>query len=93
LTSKADVDAAFPGGGAPTELDSVDFAVDRVVLGSSNPALQFAVDDGTDLVAADEAFCQGMAPSCVVYVVKGTLRNTLRVVHCPYQGPDPCLAP
>ncbi len=93
LTSEAAVDAAFPGVGVPTELEDIDFAVDRVVMGSSNPALQFVVDDGTDLVLADELFCQGMAPSCVAYVVRGTQRNTLRVLHCPYRGPDPCLVP
>jgi hypothetical protein len=71
----------------------VDFAVDRVVLGASNPTLVFAVDDGDRLVVGEETLCQGAAPRCVAYVVHGTARDSLRVAACPYLGPEPCLAP
>jgi hypothetical protein len=93
LRSGADVAAAFPGGDAPEEVAGADFAVDRVVLALSNPALRFAVDDGVDLVIGEELLCQGAAPSCMAFVVHGTTRDTLRLVSCPYLGPDPCLAP
>ncbi len=92
LTSMDDVTAAFPAG-APAELDGIDFSADRVILGSSNPVIRFVVDDGTDLVAGEESLCQGVAPSCVAYVVRGTTRDSVRSVTCPYRGPDPCLAP
>ena len=93
LRSGADVALAFPAGDAPAEVASADFAVDRVVLGLSNPALRFAVDDGVDLVIGEELLCQGAAPSCMAFVIHGTTRDTLRVASCPYRGPDPCLAP
>jgi len=92
ITSTAELDAQF-GGSPPTELANVDFTVDRIFLGSSNPLVEFAVDDGTDLVVGQEPLCQGIAPSCIAYVVHGTTRDTVAVIDCPYRGPDPCLAP
>jgi hypothetical protein len=93
LTSSADVAVAFPDGDAPQPITDTDFAVDRIVLGSSNPSLRFAVDDGTRLVVGEEPLCQGAAPGGVAYIVRGTTRNQLEVVACPYRGPEPCLAP
>jgi hypothetical protein len=93
LASAADVASAFPNGDAPQEVMDVDFAVDRVVLGLSNPAIRFIVDDGTQLVIGEEPLCQGAAPSCHAHVAHGTTRTTAIVNPCPYRGPDPCLAP
>jgi hypothetical protein len=93
LASTADVADAFPGDTAPEAVQAVDFAVDRVVLGSSNPVLRFAVDDGNVLAIGEEPLCQGVAPTCVAYIVRGTTRDTLAPHACPYTGPDPCLAP
>lgn len=93
LTSSADVAAAFPGSTPPADLASVDFSVDRVVLAASNPAVEFAVDDGTTLVVGEQGFCQGVAPYCVGYIVHNTVRSTLQVASCPYVGPMPCNAP
>ena len=93
LASSADVMAAFPAGDAPPEVGNADFSVDRVVLASSNPAIEFAVDDGAQLVVGEEMLCQGVAPQCQAYIVHGTTRTMLAVATCPYTGPDPCLAP
>ena len=93
LTSSADVALAFPNGDAPQEVAQADFNVDRVFLSSSNPAVMFVVDDGTQLQVGEEQFCQGAAPRCTAHVVHATTRNTFRQVSCPYTGPDPCLAP
>lgn len=93
LTSMGDVDREFPMGSAPAELAGVDFAVDRVIVGCSNPGLQFVVDDGAQLVAGEESFCEGAAPTRVVNIVRATTRSMLRSVTCPYRGPTPCLAP
>jgi len=92
ITSAAELDTQF-GGSPPSELAAVDFTVDRIFLGSSNPIVQFAVDDGTDVVVGQEPLCQGIAPSCVAYVLHGTTRDSVSVIDCPYRGPDPCLAP
>ena len=93
LASSADVMAAFPGGSAPAAVKATDFSVDRIVLGTSNPALEFAVDDGAQLVVGDEMLCQGVAPQCTAYIIHGTTRATFRVATCPYTGPNPCTAP
>lgn len=93
LASSADVMAAFPGGNAPAEVTSTNFSVDRIVLGTSNPALEFAVDDGTQLVVGDEMLCQGVAPQCTAYIVHGTTRGSFRIAMCPYTGPNPCNVP
>jgi hypothetical protein len=93
LTSSADVALAFPNGDAPPEVAQADFNVDRVFLSSSNPAVMFVVDDGTQLQVGEEQLCQGAAPRCTAHVVHATTRNTFRQVSCPYTGPDPCLAP
>ncbi len=93
LTSVGDVDREFPMGSAPAALAGVDFALDRVIVGCSNPTLQFVVDDGTELVAGEEMLCQGRAPAPVAYIVRATTRSMLRSVTCPYRGPTPCLAP
>jgi hypothetical protein len=92
LSSQAAFDARF-GGFPPVSLPPIDFAVDRVLLSSSNPIVRFAVDDGSAVVVAEEELCQGIAPSCVVHVLRGTVRSTVDVLTCPYRGPDPCLAP
>ena len=93
VRGSADVTAAFPAGDAPVAVASVDFTVDRVVLALSNPAIEFAVDDGAALVVGEEQLCQGVAPRCSAYVVHGTTRDTLDVQACPYTGPEPCTAP
>ena len=93
LASAADRTAAFPNNDAPAQVKAVDFAVDRVVIGASNPVVQFAVDDGAAIVVGEEQLCQGAAPSCTAHIVRGTVRNSLAVDTCPYRGPDPCLAP
>jgi hypothetical protein len=93
LASSADVAAAFPGGDAPPEVMNANFSADRIVLGISNPALEFAVDDGAQLVVGDEMWCQGAAPECTAYIIHGTTRPTFRIAACPYTGPDPCLVP
>ena len=93
LTSAADVAAAFPNGDAPPGVANADFTIDRIVLQLSNPALEFAIDDGARLVVGIEPLCQGAAPSCVAYTIHGTTRASLEVSACPYRGPDPCLAP
>jgi len=93
LASTADVANAFPNNDAPSEVMNTDFSRDRVVLGTSNPVIEFAVDDGTGIVVGEEQLCQGIAPSCMAYIVHGTTKTTLSVIACPYTGPDPCLAP
>jgi len=93
LTSSADVALAFPNGNAPQEVAQADFNVDRVLLSSSNPAVMFVVDDGSQLQVGEEQLCQGAAPQCMAHVLHATIRNTFRAVSCPYTGPDPCLAP
>jgi len=93
LTSAEDVRDAFPAGNAPPEVQNADFTRDRVLLWSSNPRIEFVVDDGQELVAGEEMFCQGAAPWCMAHIIQGTTRNTLRMVECPYKGPNPCLAP
>jgi hypothetical protein len=93
ITTQGQLDAEF-GGTPPTELDDVDFALDRIVLGSSNPVLRFAVEaTAGDLFVGEEPLCQGIAPSCVAYVLRDVTSDVLTVIGCPYNGPDPCLAP
>lgn len=93
VTTSAQLATEF-GGTPPPELDDVDFAVDRIVLGSSNPTLRFVVQAAPgDLFAGEEPLCQGIAPSCVAYVLRGVASDVLTVIGCPYTGPDPCLAP
>jgi hypothetical protein len=91
IRSSAELAAAVQN--PPPELTAVDFAVDRVVLGATNPTIRFVVDSGTDLVVGEEPLCQGIAPQCVAVIVRATLRDALRVADCPYRGPDPCNAP
>lgn len=93
LAGADDVAAAFPQQDEPPALDAVDFSTDRVVLSLSNPQIEFAVDDGAELVVGEEQLCQGVAPTCVAYVVHGVTRGTLAIDSCPYTGPDPCTAP
>lgn len=93
LSSAADVADAFPNDDAPSEVAGADFAVDRVVLASSNPMIQFVVDDGEQLVLGEELLCRGAAPSCMAYLIAGTTRTAAVIDECPYRGPDPCLAP
>jgi hypothetical protein len=93
LTSSVDVGNAFSKNEAPAQLKSIDFTVDRIVLGSSNPSVRFAVDDGLRIVVGQVLLCQGVAPECMAYVVRGSTRNELLVDECPYAGSSPCLAP
>jgi hypothetical protein len=80
--------------GVVSDLDDVDFAIDRVVLGISNPVLRFATLATTgELFVGEEPLCQGIAPSCVAYVLRDVTSDVLTVIGCPYNGPDPCLAP
>src|SRR5262249_60304959 len=79
LASSADVAAAFPANDAPPEVMNANFSADRIVLGSSNPALDFAVDDGAQLVVGNEMLCQGAAPVCTAYIIHGTTRATFRI--------------
>ena len=92
LSSQAELDARF-GGFPPVSLPPIDFAVDRVLLSSSNPVVRFAVDDGATIVVAEEQLCQGIAPSCAIHILRGTVQDTVDTLTCPYRGPDPCLAP
>src|SRR5262249_2424548 len=90
LTSAADVQDAFPRG-ASSEIANIDFTQDRVLLWSSNPGVEFVVDDGRELVVAEAMFCQGEGPTCTAHVLHDTTRNALRTIECPYKGPNPCL--
>jgi hypothetical protein len=93
LASAADVASAFPMGNAPPEVANADFATDRIVVASSNPAIEFAVDDGSMLVVGEEQLCQGVAPQCTAYIIHGTTRSAFVVAQCPYTGPNPCDVP
>jgi hypothetical protein len=77
------------GGQPPAELAGVDFTVDRIVLGWTNPAIKFVVDDGTQLVVGQQGSCDGGTPRCVALVVRST-RDTMTVDSCPYIGSNPC---
>jgi hypothetical protein len=91
ITTRAELDEVF-GANVPAELANVDFAVDRVVLGMTNPSIRFVVDDGVRLVVGEQPLCEGVAPQCAAVIVHST-RNAMTVDSCPYFGPEPCLAP
>lgn len=95
-SSQGMVDADF-GGTPPAQLAAanIDFAVDRLILGSSNPVLRFAalLDPPNQLFVAEEPLCQGIPPSCVAYVLRGVTSDLMTLIGCPYTGPEPCLAP
>jgi hypothetical protein len=91
--SVAHLAEAFPSSEVPPEVLDTDFGRDRVLVHTQNPGLQFAADDGAELVIGEELVCQGAFPSCMAHVIHGSTRNALDVVSCPYAGPDPCLAP
>ena len=93
IRSAAELAAAFPNNTAPTNLTAVDYGVDRVVLGMTNPSIVFVVDNGAALVVAEQGICQGIAPRCAGVIVRGTTRDALVMETCPYNGPDPCNAP
>ena len=93
ISTAAQLQAAFPNADAPPDVAAVDLSVDRIVMGSSNPQIDFAVDDGMKILVGEEMLCQGVAPQCVAYIVRATTRDQLAVQMCPYTGPDPCLAP
>jgi len=76
----------------PPAFANVDFTVDRIVIGSTNPAIRFVVDDGAQLVVGQQGFCQGAAPQCFGVIVHST-RDSMMVDSCPYVGPNPCNAP
>lgn len=91
ITTRSQLEAEV---GMLSQLDDVDFARDRVVLGASNPILRFAtLATAGDLFVGEEPLCQGIAPSCVAYVLRDVTSDALTVIGCPYNGPDPCLAP
>lgn len=93
VTSDAQLRAEL-GDPLPSELPAIDFATDRVVLGASNPAVRFAVEEASgDLVVGEEQLCQGVPPNRVAYILRGVISDVLAVLDCPYTGPDPCLAP
>jgi hypothetical protein len=96
ITSDAELDAEF-GGAVPSAIADhqppIDFAVDRLLLATSNPTVMFVLDDGSAIVVGAEPLCQGIAPHCVAHVLRDTVQDTLAVISCPYRGPDPCLAP
>lgn len=93
VSTTAQLAAAFPNDDAPPEILAVDLSVDRIVMGSSNPQIDYAVDDGMKITVGQEMLCQGVAPQCMAYIVRATTRDTLGIQMCPYTGPDPCLAP
>ena len=82
------------GGTVPPQLAAVDFAVDRVLIALSNPGLQFVAEIPIpQLYAGFEGICQGIAPTCEAYILRGTVSDVITFIACPYRGPDPCLAP
>jgi hypothetical protein len=92
ISSTTELEAHF-NGSPPASLATIDFAVDRLYLGISNPGVQFVIDTGGTLVIGEEPFCQGAAPNCVAYTLENTTGDATMIQSCPYRGPDPCLAP
>jgi hypothetical protein len=92
IRSAVELAAAFPDG-VPASLAGVDFAIDRVVLGQTNPAIVFVVDDGAALVVVEQSFCQGAAPRCSGVIVRDTTHDVLVAESCSYLEADLCDAP
>jgi hypothetical protein len=92
LRSAAEVDTAFPMNSAPLAIHSVDFSVDRVVTGSVNPTLVFAVDSGTEIIVGvkPSMTCTVPAVQCAAYILHGTTRDSLTALTCPFTGAEPC---
>ncbi len=92
ISSSAELDTKF-GGTPPSNLAAVDFGVDRIFLEPSNPAVRFFVETGSTVIVGTEQQCVGAAPTCLAFIIHGTTRDAFGESVCPYQGPDPCLAP
>lgn len=92
IGNSTDRDTVF-GGNPPSALAAVDFGVDRIFLEPSNPAVRFFVETGSTVIVGTEQQCVGAAPTCLAFIVHGTTRDVFGDSVCPYQGPDPCLAP
>ena len=91
VRNAAELAAAFGSEPVPASLAAVDFAVDRVVLGMTNPRIVFAVDNGAALVVGEQMLCQGIAPRCSAAIVRNTTRDALVMETCVYSGE--CNAP